>query len=75
MTTQKFKVLKMHCTACVMLLEGLEDEVEGINKVEASYRKQELIVEYDESKATEKAIIQAAKKEGYDAIPAEKKEK
>jgi copper chaperone len=67
--TRLFSVPKMHCSACVMLLEGLEDEVEGIVKVEASFKKQRMLVEYDESKITVAEIIQAAKKEGYDAAP------
>jgi copper chaperone CopZ len=67
--TQLFSVPSMHCSACVMLLEGLEDEVEGIVKVEASFKRQQMLVEYDETKVTPDAIVAAAKKEGYNAAP------
>jgi copper chaperone CopZ len=69
MTTQLFSVPKMHCSACVMLLEGLEDEVEGVERVEANYKKQQMRVEYDDEKVSIDQIVKAAKQEGYEAIP------
>ena len=69
MVKRVFRVPDMHCSACVMRLEGIEDEVPGIHKVSASYRKQQMEVEYDETKVTDKQIISAAKQHGYDAIP------
>jgi copper chaperone CopZ len=68
-TTQLFSVPKMHCSSCVMLLEGLEDEIEGIEKVEANFKKQEMKVEFDAEKLSIRQIIEAAKKEGYEATP------
>jgi len=52
-----------------MRLEGIEDELPGIHKVSASYRKQQMEVEYDEAKVSDKQIIGAAKQHGYEAIP------
>jgi copper chaperone CopZ len=52
-----------------MLLEGLEDEIEGIEKVEANFKKQEMKVEFDAEKLSIRQIIEAAKKEGYEATP------
>lgn len=60
----------MHCSACVMRLEGLEDELPGIRKVSASYRKQQMEVEYDEAQISPEQIIAAAHEHGYQAIPA-----
>ena len=52
-----------------MRLEGIEDELVGIKKISASYRKQQMEVEYDDSHVTEQQIIAAAQHLGYEAIP------
>ncbi len=65
-----FRVPDMHCTACVMRLEGLEDELVGVQRVSASYQKQQMQVEYDEKTVSEAQIIAAVKSKGYQAIPA-----
>lgn len=59
-----FKV-EMHCTACVMRLEGLEDKLPGITQIRASYQKQQLEIEFDPSRVTETQIKAAAAKMGY----------
>ena len=69
MVKKLFRVPNMHCSACVMRLEGLEDELAGIKRVTASYRKQQMEVEYDEMQVTAQQIIAAAKKRGYEANP------
>ena len=50
MLKQIFRVTDMHCTACVMRLEGLEDDLPGVKRVKASYQKQQMEVEYDETR-------------------------
>ncbi len=67
MVKKLFRVPDMHCTACVMRLEGIEDELAGIKRVTASYRKQQMEVEFDETKVTLQQIITAAQKHGYQA--------
>ncbi len=62
---QTFRVLDMHCPACVMHLEGLEDTLPGIRRVAASYRKQRLEVEYDTAQVSEAQIVAAAEALGY----------
>lgn len=74
MTTKTFKVPDMDCTACVMHIEGIEDNLHGIEMIDANYRKQRMVVEYDESKVNEQDIIAAVKKEGYTAVPLEESE-
>ena len=69
MAKKTFHVPDMHCTACVMRLEGIEDELPGVKQVTASYRKQQMEVEYDEAQVTPQQIIAAAKKHGYEAVP------
>ena len=53
-----------------MTLEGLEDELPGIKRISASYHKQRLDVEFDETKLTGQRIIAAGKELGYTLIPA-----
>ena len=62
-----FRVADMHCPACVIRLESIEDLLPGIIQVTASYRKQQMEVEYDEGLVDEAQIIAAVKKQGYEA--------
>ena len=68
MAKKVFRVPDMHCSACVMRLEGIEDELKGIQRITASYRKQQMEVEYDDTQVTEQQIIAAAQKHGYQAV-------
>ncbi len=69
MTKKKFSVPDMTCSACVMVLEGLEDSLTGLQRVSASYHKLQMEVVYDETRLSEAAIISAAQELGYTAIP------
>ncbi len=69
MVKQTFRVPNMECPNCAMHLEGLEDCLPGVKQIKASYRKQEMIVEYDETLVTREQIIAAALEEGYEAVP------
>jgi copper chaperone CopZ len=64
-----FRVPDMICPNCAMHLEGLEDEVPGINRVDASYKKQTIEVEFDENLLTLDQIISAANEIGYHPEP------
>lgn len=68
MIKKTFSVPDMHCTNCSMRLESIEDELAGIKEINASYHKQQMIVEYEEAQVTVEQIIAAAKKKGYQAI-------
>lgn len=65
MTKQVFNVKGMHCSACVMTLEGLEDELPGVRSLKVSLHKQRAEIEYDESKISEDGIRKAFEREGY----------
>lgn len=67
MIKKTFKVSDMSCTNCVMKLESLEDTLDGVREINASYHKLQMIVEYDETKLTDQQIIAAVKKKGYQA--------
>ncbi len=68
MLKKTFKVSDMTCSNCAMKLESLEDTLEGVKEINASYHKLEMVIEYDESKLTDEQIVAAVKKKGYTAI-------
>ena len=65
MLKQIFRVTDMHCTACVMRLEGLEDDLPGVKRVRASYQKQQMEVEYDETRLSAAQIVAEIGRLGY----------
>ena len=69
MIKKTFNVPDMHCSNCSMKLESIEDDLPGIKEINASYHRQQMIVEFDESKLTEADIIAASQEKGYQAIP------
>jgi copper chaperone CopZ len=70
MLKQTFRVEDMTCANCAMKLESLEDTLDGVKEVNASYHKLTMTIVYDESKLTPDQIIAAVKKKGYTAVPA-----
>jgi copper chaperone CopZ len=70
MIKRTFKIPDMTCSNCAMKLESLEDSLEGVKEINASYHKLQMVIEYDESKLSVEQIIAAVKKKGYQAIPA-----
>jgi copper chaperone CopZ len=70
MIKKTFKVPDMSCTNCAMKLESLEDTLEGVKEINASYHKLEMVIVFDETKLTDEQIIAAVKKKGYQAVPA-----
>jgi copper chaperone CopZ len=69
MIKKTFKVPDMSCGNCAMKLESLEDTLDGVKEINASYHKLQMTVEYDETRLTDEQIIAAVKKKGYQAIP------
>jgi copper chaperone CopZ len=63
-----FKIPDMTCSNCAMKLEDLEDTLDGVKEINASYHRLEMFIEFDESKLTEDQIINAVKKKGYTAV-------
>jgi len=68
MIKKTFKIPDMTCTNCAMKIESLEDTLDGVKEVNASYHKLQMVIEYDETKLTEEQIIEAVKKKGYQAV-------
>jgi len=65
MVKQVFRVADMHCSNCVMRIEGLEDDLIGVQRVRASYKKQQVEVEYDDNRVSTDQIVAAIQQMGY----------
>lgn len=70
MLKKTFKIPDMTCTNCAMKIESLEDDLDGVKEVNASYHKLEMVIEYDESKLSDEEIVAAVRKKGYTAVAA-----
>jgi copper chaperone CopZ len=70
MVKKTFKIPDMSCTNCAMKLETLEDTLDRVKEINASYHRLQMTIEYDETKLTDEQIIAAVKKKGYQAVPA-----
>ena len=68
MVKKTFLIPDMTCPNCAMKLESLEDILDGVKEINASYHKLQMVVEYNEAKLTEGQIITAVKKKGYTAV-------
>ena len=68
MIKKTFSVPDMHCSNCSMKLESIEDELDGIREINASYHKQQMIVEFDETRVDLEQILAAVRKKGYTAV-------
>jgi copper chaperone CopZ len=68
MIKKTFKIPDMTCSACAMKLESLEDDLDGVKEINASYYRLEMVIEYEEEKLTDEQIIAAVKKKGYNAV-------
>lgn len=62
---KKLKIEGMHCSSCAMCIDMDLEDVEGVQKSQTSYAKQETEVEYDEEKISEEQILQTIQKSGY----------
>ena len=71
MKKQTFSVPDMHCSNCSMKLESIEDELEGIQEINASYHRQQMTVEFDETRVNLEQILTAVRKKGYTAVVSE----
>ncbi|MBI2314738.1 heavy-metal-associated domain-containing protein [Candidatus Daviesbacteria bacterium] len=69
MIKKKFKITGMHCSSCAMSIDMDLEDLEGIEKVQTSYAKEETEVEYDLNKLSDQKIIDTIKQTGYTAEP------
>lgn len=60
-----YSIPDMNCSNCVMHLEALEDELPGITSVNASYHKQQMIVDFNPDILLEVKLKEAIVEKGY----------
>ena len=68
MMKKTFFIRDMYCPACVIKLENIEDELDGVQQVNASYHKKTLNVEWDETRVSEEQIKAAVRQKGYNTL-------
>ncbi len=66
MITKTYTIPNMHCSGCVMALESIEDELPGIERIEGSYKKQTLKIQFNETLVSEADIQAAIRQHGYE---------
>lgn len=64
-----FKITGMHCTSCVINIEGELEDTDGVKSSRANYAKEHVEVEYDPQKVTESDIVRIVAQLGYSLIP------
>jgi copper chaperone CopZ len=62
------KIQGMECPNCSLTLERIEDSLKGILYVEASYRKAQMQVEYDERLLNLDQIKAEIQRLGYEVV-------
>jgi Zn2+/Cd2+-exporting ATPase len=62
------KIHGMECPNCAMILERIEDTLKGVTFAEASYRKAQMVVEYNENQVNEAQIQAEVKRLGYEVV-------
>ena len=66
MTKKTYRIPGISCSLCAMALQSLEDDLPGVHRASASYRRQWLEVEFDEASLTEAHLVEAIRALGYD---------
>ena len=64
MANIKIKTKGIHCTSCEMVIKDALEDLQGVNKAEASYKSGIVSVDFDDTKVNEDKIIGTIKLEG-----------
>jgi copper chaperone CopZ len=66
MTMKKtYTITNMECPNCAMILESIEDDLPGIRRVDASYARGQVTVEFDEKDVSEAQVLAEIERKGY----------
>lgn len=65
MAKKVFRVKGMHCPNCAMRIEGIEDSLPGIQRINVNYVREMMVVEYDENLVKEDEILTKVVNLGY----------
>ena len=58
----------MECPTCANFLESLEDRIPGIRRVKASYKKQLMKVDFDETQLSLEDLLASVTRLGYHPV-------
>lgn len=61
------KICGMHCTSCVLNMDGELEDTEGVMSASTNYARGQTEVTYDDEKITAEEIISIISKLGYSA--------
>ncbi|HYD03955.1 MAG TPA: heavy metal-associated domain-containing protein [Alphaproteobacteria bacterium] len=67
MKNVEIKIKGMHCKSCTMLVGDALRDIEGVKDADVSLEKNTAKVSFDEKLVKPEKMIDAIKKEGYDA--------
>lgn len=59
------KLDNLHCSSCIMNIEMVLEEMDGISDVSGSYSKSEVKITFNPEKADQKKIVEEIQKLGY----------
>jgi copper chaperone CopZ len=62
-----FKILDMHCTSCSINIDGALEDTPGVISANTSYAKGQTVVEFDNQKVDEDAILKVIASLNYTA--------
>lgn len=63
--TKTYSVPDVSCGHCKMAIERAVGVMSGVSRVEVDVEKKSVDIEFDEAVATEEAILETLKEEGY----------
>ena len=65
MANIRIKTKGMHCNSCEVLVKDSLEELEGVSTANADHKSGVIEVDFDDSKVSEKDILEVIKLEGY----------
>ncbi|MEM2628966.1 MAG: heavy metal translocating P-type ATPase [Acidilobaceae archaeon] len=65
-TTEKLKIIGMHCATCVLTIEKAVKGVRGVSRAQVSLASNEATVSYDSRVTSLRDIVRAIRSAGYD---------
>jgi copper chaperone CopZ len=63
----ELKIKGMHCPSCSILVKEALTDIKGVNDASVDLKTAKAQVSFDEKLVKEKQLIDAVRKEGYDA--------
>ncbi len=66
--TKTYSVPDVSCGHCKMAIERAVGAMNGVNRVEVDVERKSVDIDFDETVATEEAILATMEEEGYPAV-------